>query len=125
MGLIKDKVSLFGEAIAKVTPACLMLMVQGDVLALALAHWLTALKTAGIVGVILILLSLSSKTKAVRDNPYSMAGMVALVTTLTDFNTHASHYSGITTEALMTGMATGMLWLLVSFTPLGSTAKKG
>jgi len=109
---------------AKVTPACLMLMVQGNVLALALMHWMTALKTAGVVGVLLVALSFSAKTKAISDNKYSMSGMVALVTTLVDFNMHPSNYSGETTEALMTGIAAGLLWLLVSFTPLGSTAKK-
>ena len=125
MELIKDKISLFGSALAKVTPACLMLMVQGNVLALGLPHWQTALKTAGIVGIILVVFSFSAKTKAVSDNKYSMAGVVALATTLVDFNVHPSHYSGETTEALMTGIAAGLLWLLVSFTPLGTANKAG
>jgi len=125
MSMIKDKVSLFGSALAKVTPACLMLMVQGNVLALALPHWQTALKTSGIVGIILVALSFSAKTKSISDNKYSMAGMVALATTLVDFNMHPSHYSGETTEALMTGIAAGLLWLLVSFTPLGTAKKAG
>ena len=120
MTIVKDKLSLFGSALAKVTPACLMLMVQGNVLALGLMHWQTALKTAGIVGIILVALSFSAKTKAVSDNKYSMAGLVALATTLVDFNMHPSSFSGETTEALMTGVAAGLLWLLVSFTPLGS-----
>ena len=120
---MKTQLSLFGNALAKVTPTCLMLMVQGNALALTMAHWLTALKTAGLVGVVLVLLSLSPKTKAIRDNNYSMAGLVALVTALADFNIHASHYNGVTTEALMTGLCTGLLWLLVSFTPLGSVGK--
>ena len=122
--VISAKAGLFGQALAKVTPACLMLMVQGNVLALGLMHWQTALKTAGLVGIILVALSFSDKTKAISDNKYSMAGVVAAVTTLVDFNMHPSHYSGETTEALMTGIATGLLWLLVSFTPLGATAKK-
>ena len=120
---ITDKLGLFGQAMAKVTPACLMLMVQGNILALALMHWTTALKTAGIVGLLLVALSFSAKTKAISDNKYSMAGMVALVTALVDFNMHPSNYAGYTTEALMTGIATGLLWLLVSFTPLGSARK--
>ena len=117
---IKSKVSLFNSAVLRVAPACLMLMVQGNALALALPHWITALKTGGIVGAILVALSLSSKTASIRDNKYSMAGLVALVTTVVDFNIHTSHYSGITTEAILTGMAAGLLWLLVSFTPLGT-----
>jgi len=119
MEIITTKLALFGQAIAKVTPACLMLMVQGNVLALTLGHWMTALKTAGLVGLILVILSLSVRTKAIRDNAYSMAGLVAVVTVIVDFNVHASHYAGITTESLMTGIATGLLWLVVSFTPLG------
>jgi len=120
MTVISNKLGLFGQAMAKVTPACLMLMVQGNVLALGLMHWQTALKTAGIVGFILVALSFSAKTKAVSDNKYSMAGLVALATTVVDFNMHPSSFSGETTEALMTGVAAGLLWLLVSFTPLGS-----
>jgi len=122
--IIKAKLSLFGEALAKVTPACLMLMTQGNVLALTLAHWITALKTSGIVGLILVVLSFSVKTKAIRDNAYSMAGLVALVTMLVDYNIHPSHFTGDTTEALMTGIATGLLWLVVSFTPLGKIGTK-
>jgi len=123
--VIYTKFGLFGQALAKVAPACLMLMVQGNVLALALVHWMTALKTAGIVGIVLVALSFSARTKAISDNKYSMAGMVALVTTLVDFNMHPSNYSGETTEALMTGIASGLLWLLVSFTPLGAAKKAG
>jgi len=121
---ISTKLGLFGQSLAKVTPACLMLMVQGNVLALALPHWITAFKTSGIVGAILVALSFSAKTKALSDNKYSMAGMVGLVTALADFNIHPSNYSGDATEALMTGMASGILWLLVSFTPLGAAKKK-
>jgi len=117
------KLKLFGSALAKVTPACLMLMVQGNVLALGLGHWQTALQTAGIVGLLLVGMSFSARTKSISDNKYSMAGMVALATTLVDFNVHPSNYSGETTEALMTGVAAGLLWLLVSFTPLGSPNK--
>jgi len=120
---MNSKLKLFGSAMAKVTPACLMLMVQGNVLALGLMHWQTALKTAGIVGILLVGLSFSAKTKAISDNKYSMAGMVALVTTLVDFNMHPSNFAGETTEALMTGVAAGLLWLLVSFTPLGEAKK--
>jgi len=121
---ISTKLALFGQAIAKVTPACLMLMVQGNVSAIALMHWMTALKTAGLVGLILVVLSFSIKTKAIRDNAYSMAGLVALVTVLVDYNMHPSHFVGDTTEALMTGVATGLLWLVVSFTPLGKIGTK-
>ena len=120
---MNSKLKLFGSAMAKVTPACLMLMVQGNVLALGLMHWQTALKTAGIVGILLVGLSFSAKTKAISDNKYSMAGMVALVTTLVDFNMHPSNFAGETTEAPMTGVAAGLLWLLVSFTPLGEAKK--
>ena len=123
--IISTKSRLFGQALAKVTPACLMLMVQGNVLALGLVHWQTALKTSGIVGVLLVALSFSARTKAISENKYSMSGMVALATTLVDFNVHPSNYSGEATEALMTGVAAGLLWLLVSFTPLGSSNKAG
>ena len=119
MAVIKEKLSLFASAIAKVTPACLMLMVQGNALALTTTHWITALKTSVVVGVILVALSFSAKTKALSDNNYSMAGMVGLVTALADFNIHPSNFAGETTEALVTGIAAGVLWLLVSFTPLG------
>ena len=124
MEIITEKLALFGHAIAKIAPPCLMLMVQGNLSALALMHWMTAFKTAGIVGLVLIALSFSIKTKAISDNKYSMAGLVALVTTIVDLNIHPSHFAGDTTEALMTGIAAGLLWLLVSFTPLGKLGTK-
>ena len=119
MEIITAKLGLFGQAIAKVTPPCLMLMVQGNVFAITLDHWMTAFKTAGLVGLVLVVLSFSVRTKEIRDNAYSMAGLVAIVTAIVDFNIHASHYSGVTTEALLTGLCAGLLWLAVSFTPLG------
>ena len=124
MEIITTKLALFGHAIAKVAPPCLMLMVQGNMSALALMHWMTAFKTAGIVGLVLVALSFSIKTKAISDNKYSMAGLVAVITTIVDFNIHPSHFAGETTEALMTGIAVGLLWLLVSFTPLGKIGAK-
>ena len=124
MEIITTKLALFGQAIAKVAPPCLMLMVQGNMSAITLMHWMTAFKTAGIVGLVLVALSFSIKTKAISDNKYSMAGLVALVTTIVDLNMHPSHFAGDTTEALMTGIAAGLLWLLVSFTPLGKIGTK-
>ena len=122
--LVTTKLALFGQAVAKVAPPCLMLMVQGNMSAIALMHWMTAFKTAGIVGLVLVALSFSIKTKAISDNKYSMAGLVAVITTIVDFNIHPSHFAGETTEALMTGIAVGLLWLLVSFTPLGKIGTK-
>ena len=124
MEMITTKLALFGQAVAKVAPPCLMLMVQGNMSAITLMHWMTAFKTAGIVGLVLVALSFSIKTKAISDNKYSMAGLVALVTTIVDLNMHPSHFAGDTTEALMTGIAAGLLWLLVSFTPLGKIGTK-
>jgi len=117
---IKTKSKLFGQSLARVTPACLMMMVQGNILAISIGHWKTAIETAMVVGFLLVALSFSSKTLQIRENKYSMAGLVALVTMAADFNVHREGFSG---EALMTGVATGLLWLLVSFTPLGEVGK--
>lgn len=121
--LVKEKLALFGHAFAKVTPACLMMMVQGNLTALALAHWLVAMKTGAITGLILVLFSFWNKTKEITSNNYSMAGLVAFATMIVDFSMHPTHFGGEYTEAITTGVGAGLLWLVVSFTPLGKLGK--
>jgi hypothetical protein len=117
--VLKEEISLFTHTLAKITPTCLMLMVQGNFLAISLKHWGIAFTVSIITGLILVVLSLIKRFEDIKSNNYSMAGLVAFVTALVDFNVHHSHFGGVTTEALVTGISAGLLWLALSFTPLG------
>ena len=116
---MKEKLKLFTHTFAKVTPTCLMLMVQGDVTAVALKHWIIAGKVGLLTGLILLGFSFTKYFDDISNNNYSMAGLVALATAVADYNTHATHFGGATTEAIVTGLAAGLLWFGLTFTPLG------
>lgn len=104
--------TIFLRRISEVVPACLM-VVQGNITAITPEHWLVALKTGCLTGVGAIIVSFI-KNDDMRDNKFVMAGMVGFLTAVADFLVHPSHFGGEHTEALVTGIAAGLLCILFS-----------
>lgn len=127
MSVIPEKLSLMLylmiHSLAKVTPSCAILMVKGNILAITLAHWFIALKTAALAGLIVIIIAVWREPEKIRDSKYLLAFIAALATFISDYTMHSSHFGTAMTEAITTGAVVGGVWLLMSFTPLGRLGK--
>ena len=107
-----------GHKTVEVGAVCLLLMVQGDLAGVTLAHLGIASKT-GLLGVFPILGITYTKQARHLANRWTSAGLLALCTFAADALVHASHYPGALTEAALTGAGAFLFSLAVSYTPLG------
>jgi len=110
---IKEKCEIFLRRLSEATPSCLMLMVQGNVMALTVNHWVKALQVGGLTGALAVAVSLSGR-KELQDNKFVIAGLTGFLTSISDFLLHPSHFGGPTTEAITTGIGAGLLCLALS-----------
>lgn len=94
-----QKVSPFVENISESMAACLVTMVQGNLLAITLGHLAVALQTGvvagAIVGAILIFWE--------RGKPWLVSALLGVVTAVVDFFVHEGQFGSLFTEALVTG----------------------
>ena len=111
--IIKNKLEIFIRRVSEATPACLMMMVQGNVFALSFAHWLKALQVGALTGMLAVLVSLSNR-KELQENKFVIAGLTGFLTSVSDFLLHPSHFGGPTTESIATGIGAGLLCLALS-----------
>jgi hypothetical protein len=110
--IIKEKAAIFGKRITEISPACLMMMVQGDVKAITITHWITALKTGALAAIAIVILSFIDKS--LQKNKFAVAGMTGFMTVIADRLSHPSHFWGVNGEAIATGIAAGLLCLAMS-----------
>jgi hypothetical protein len=84
-------------------------MVQGNILLLGLSHWLVASQT-GIVASVLATIAvwLAKTTK-----PWVVSLVLGSFTAVVDFFVHRGMFGGVVTEAIVTGIATGLLSYLI------------
>jgi hypothetical protein len=104
---------VFVRRLTEAGPACLLTMVQGNVAAITPEHWLVALKTGGLAGLGAVLVSFIPNEE-LRENKYLVAGIVGFCTAVADFIVHPTHFGGEHTEALVTGVAAGLLCIAFS-----------
>jgi hypothetical protein len=97
---------------------CMLLMVQGDLTAITLAHLAVATKT-GLLAVIPALWLTFTKQARHLLNRWTASAFLGVCTFLADAAVHASHYPGAYTEAALTGIGAFFFSLAVSYTPLG------
>lgn len=95
----------FVENIAEATTACLITMVQGNVLALGLSHCLIASQTGIAAGSITAVAILLSKT----DRRWMISLLLGLVTAIVDYFMHPGMFGTVVTEAVVTGAGAAML----------------
>jgi hypothetical protein len=97
------------ENVTQAGAACLITMVQGNLLAITLGHWLIASRTG--------LLSGAIATAALFVAGWKRRSLVALVlgvaTFAVDYWSHPSHFGGAVMEAVVTALAASALSLLV------------
>ena len=108
---MNKKVQPFVENISEATAACLLAMVQGNVLALTLSHWLIATQTGLVAGSITSAAILLAKAS----DPRVIAALLGLVTALVDYFIHPPMIEGPAfLEAAITGVAAAVLSYLVA-----------
>jgi hypothetical protein len=111
--MMQEKLNIFIKRFSEAMPACLMVMVQGNALALSVNHWIKACQTGALAGLIMVGLSFTPR-KDLMDNKYAVAGLTGFATAVADYFVHPTHFGGEFTEALVTGIAAGLLCLALA-----------
>ena len=89
--------------------SCMIMMVEGNVLAWTIPHTITALKVATSSVLAYAAIQLAFK----QENAFVNILLMALVTALMDFNVHPTHFGPVWAEAVATGAGTAVLGLIV------------
>lgn len=106
---MNKKLLPFVENIAESTTACLITMVQGNVLALGLGHWLIASQTGIAAGTITAAATLLVKT----GKRWLISLLLGLITAVVDYFVHPGMLGSGVTEAIVTGIGAAVLSYLV------------
>lgn len=103
------KITAFSEYIAESTTACLVTMAQGNILAFTVGHLLIASQTGVIAGVLASVTLLISRTSS----RWIVSVVLGAATALADFYVHPGMFGTVATEAIVTGVAAGVISYLV------------
>ena len=111
--MIKQKLKMFITPFCESTPACLLVMVQGNIWLATIGHLQKAVETGLITGIGVLILSFF--THRWLGNKYVVAAITGGMCFIADLLAHPSHFGDFTTEAIVTGVITGMISLAVNF----------
>ena len=109
---------LCGHKAVEAGAVCLLLMVQGNLLALTAAHFLIATKT-GLLAVSPAVGLTFTKHARHLANRWTASAFLGICTFAADALVHQSHYPGEYTEAALTGLGAFLFSLAISYTPVG------
>jgi len=109
---MKRKVAPFVENIAESTTACLVTMVQGNLLALSLTHWMIASRTGVIAGVIASVALLLARAQ----RRWVVSAVLGIVTAVVHYLVHPGRFGPAAMEAVVTGLGAALLSYLVGVT---------
>jgi len=111
--VLKENFKMFITPFCEATPACLLVMVQGNIWLATIGHLQKAVETGFITGVGVLVLSLF--TNQWFSNKYVVAGITGGMCFIADLLIHPSHFGSYTTEAIVTGAFTAIISLVVNF----------
>lgn len=111
--MLSQKIKIFLTPFCEATPACLLVMVQGNIWLATVGHLQKAAETGLITGVGVLILSLF--THRWFDNKYIVAGITSGVCFVADLLVHPSHFGDVSTEAIVTGVFAALISLAVNF----------
>jgi len=97
------------EYVAESTTACLVTMVQGNMLAVGLSHVLIASQTGVVAGVATSVGILVART----DKRWIISLVLGVITGVVDFLVHPGMFGTLVTEAVVTGTGAAVLSYLV------------
>lgn len=107
----ENRVLPFVENISEATVACLITMVQGNILALGLSHWLIASQTGIVAGAITALAIMVTRIR----KRWIIAFGLGLITAVVDFFVHPGMFGSEIAEAIVTGIGAALLSLAVGW----------
>ena len=99
----------FVENVSEATAACLLTMVQGNLFALGLSHWIIASQTGLLAGTAASVAIFLAKAR----NPWVVSTTLGAITSLVDYGLHPGMFGPFFLEAVVTGIGAGMLSLTV------------
>jgi hypothetical protein len=99
----------FVENIAESTTACLVTMVQGNLLALSVTHWLIASRTGLIAGAVASAVLVAVRTQ----RPWAVASVLGVLTAVVDYVVHPGAFGPAVAEAIVTGIGAAALSVMV------------
>jgi hypothetical protein len=108
-----QKIKIFLTPFCEATPACLLVMVQGNIWLATVGHLQKAVETGFITGAGVLILSLF--THQWFSNKYLVAGITGGICFIADLLIHPTHFGGFTTEAIVTGTFTAIISLVANF----------
>lgn len=97
------------ESVSESAAACLVTMLQGNLLALTASHLLIASQTGLIAGTIAAVGIFVAKTR----NRWIIAIGLGVTTGIVDYFVHPGMFGAVATEAIVTGLAAAVLSYLV------------
>ena len=106
---MKKQLAPYIEYFAESTTACLVTMVQGNILALGLSHLLIASQTGIIAGTIAYVAILFAKT----GKQWLVSIILGAATGIVDFFVHPGMFGTAATEAVVTGLGAAILSYLI------------
>ena len=116
---MKEKAKSLVEGASESTAACLLAMVQGNILALTLGHLAVAAQTGVIAGSLALAFGLLIR----MENAWITPVLLGICTAVVDYQIHPGSFGSAATEAIVTGIAAGVLSYLV-FRIIGFARKR-
>jgi hypothetical protein len=113
----KFRFVLCGHKAVEAGAVCLLLMVQGNLLALTAAHFLIATKTGLLAVSPAVGLTFTKHARHLASR-WSASVFLGVCTFAADAVIHRSHYPGEYTEAALTGLGAFLFSLAISYTPV-------
>ena len=110
--MLKEKLKIFITPFCESTPACLLVMVQGNIWLATLGHVQKAIETGLITGFGVLFLSFFAKRWP--SNQWVVASITGGMCFVADLIAHPSHFGGISTEAMVTGAFTALISLVIN-----------
>jgi hypothetical protein len=111
--MLSQKMKMFLTPFCEATPACLLVMVQGNIWLATVGHLQKAVETGFITGVGVLILS--QFTHRWFSNKYVVAGITGGMCFFADLLVHPTHFGGFITEATVTAIITAIISLVVNF----------
>ena len=114
----KYRLVLCGHKAVEAASVCMILMVQGNLMAITLTHLSLASRTGLLAVFPAIGLTFTRYAKHFA-NRWTSSIFFGLCTFLADSAIHPSHYPGAYTEAALTGLGAFVFSIVISYTPIG------
>ena len=109
--LTRRKFNTLTECFSESTTACLVTMVQGNILSLTLIHFSVAAQTGLFASLSTSLMLYMTKLRS----KWSIALLLGIFTAIVDFLVHPGSFGSVITEAVVTGIGAALLSLIFRF----------